>query len=53
MHLHLAARDGLFALADGDVLELELVGGRLAGRDFDTGFLGFGHGPQTMGAFAE
>ena len=35
---HVAAR-GLRALADDDVLELELVGGVLALRDFDQRFL--------------
>jgi hypothetical protein len=38
------ARDGLVALADDDVIELELVGRRLVGRHIDLGLLVDGHG---------
>src|SRR5436190_8411261 len=46
MDLDDLARDGLVAVADRDVLELELVGGRLVGRDGDLGLLGGSHVAQ-------
>src|SRR4051812_34444059 len=41
--LHDAPGDGLLAVTDGEVLELELVGGRLVGGNLDLGLLSGGH----------
>src|SRR3954451_13986938 len=45
VHLDRPAGDRLVAVTDLDVLELELVGRRLVGRDVDLGLLVAGHGP--------
>jgi len=42
------AGDRLIAIADGDVLELELIGRWLVGRDVDLGLFDLGHGPEAI-----